>query len=154
MKHAITLTLTAGALALTACGSSQADKAKSQVCDARADIAKQVNNLKGLELSTATVDGVSASLKAIREDLGKIKDAQGDLNAERKQQVQTANQQFGAQVTSIARNVVQSASLAAAGTQFTQATTQLESPPDCVTSAACAVAAVFDAAASAELVAV
>ena len=72
-----------------------------------------------------TVDGVSSSLKAIRADLGKITDAQGDLNAERKQQVQAANQQFQAQVKSITQNVVKSLSLKDAGTQLTQATTQL-----------------------------
>ena len=126
MKHAMTLTLAVGALVLAACGgSSQADKAKAQVCDARADIAKQVDHLKGLQLSTVTVDGVSSSLKAIRADLGKITDAQGDLNAERKQQVQAANQQFQAQVKSITQNVVKSLSLKDAGTQLTQATTQL-----------------------------
>jgi len=118
--------LMAAALIAAACGGqSQADKAKSQVCDARADIAKQVDELKALTLTTATVDGVKGNLTAIRNDLGKIKDAQGNLNAERKQQVQDANQQFGDQVRSIAQSVGSSLSLENAATQIKQAGTQL-----------------------------
>ena len=41
------------ALALGACGESKEDKAKSTVCDARADIGKQVDKLKGLTITTA-----------------------------------------------------------------------------------------------------
>jgi uncharacterized protein YjbJ (UPF0337 family) len=125
MKKPLIPILMATALIAAACGESQADKATSQVCDARADISKQIDELKGLTLATATVDGVRANLTAIRNDLGKIKDAQGDLNSERKQQVQGANQQFGAQVTAIAQNVGSSLSLKDAGTQVKQAGTQL-----------------------------
>ena len=85
---AVLLLLAAAVVGLTACGQSSQDKAKSQVCDARADISKQVNELKGLTLSTATVDGVKKNVQAIQDDLGKIKDAQGNLNADRKKQVQ------------------------------------------------------------------
>ena len=48
-----------------ACGESDEDKAKSQVCDARADIQKQVDELSGLTITTASVDQVQQSLKAI-----------------------------------------------------------------------------------------
>ena len=126
MKKPLIPILMAAALIAAACGGqSQADKAKSQVCDARADIRKQVDELKGLTLATATVDGVKGNLTAIRNDLGKIKDAQGNLNSERKQQVQDANQQFGDQVRSIAQNVGSNLSLKDAGTQIKQAGTQL-----------------------------
>ena len=123
---ALVAALALAAAGLTACGGeSKQDKAKSQVCSARDDISKQVNTLKGLTVSTATTSQISSGLQAISEDLSKIKDAQGDLNAERKQQVQAANQQFEAQVRSIAQNVVKNLSLKDAGTQLTQATTQL-----------------------------
>ena len=125
MKRPLALLLLVAAVGVAACGQSSEDKAKSQVCDARADISKNVNELKGLTLSSATVDGVKKNVQAIQDDLGKIKDAQSNLNGARKQQVQAANQQFQAQVKSITQNVVKSLSLKDAGTQLTQATTQL-----------------------------
>jgi Tfp pilus assembly protein PilP len=125
MKHSMMLLLAAATLAVAACGESKADKAQSQVCDARADIQKQVDTLSGMTLATASVDGVTSSLKAIQSDLGKIKDAQGDLNDERKQQVKQANQAFESQVKSIAQTVGRSLSLSEAGTQLTDAATKL-----------------------------
>jgi hypothetical protein len=125
MKKPLIPILIAAALIATACGESKADKAKSQVCDARADVSKQVDELKGLTLATASVDGVKANLTAIRNDLAKIRDAQGDLNSERKQQVQGANQQFGAQVRAITQNIGSSASATDAAAQIKQAGTQL-----------------------------
>jgi hypothetical protein len=117
----------AAGLVLAACGQSQQDKAKSQVCDARADIKKQVDQLKGLTVSTASVDGVKSSLKTIQTDLGKMKDAQGDLNADRKKQVTAANQAFASQLSSIVKNVGSSLSLTEAATQVKSALAQLTS---------------------------
>jgi hypothetical protein len=125
MKLSMIVLLMAAALVVAACGESKEDKAKSQVCDARDNIQKQVNTLSGMTLSTATVDGVTNSLKSIQSSLGDIKDAQGDLNGERKQQVQQANQQFTDSVKSIAQTVGRSLSLSAAGTQLKDATTKL-----------------------------
>jgi hypothetical protein len=113
------------ALALGACGESKQDKAKSTVCDARADISKEVDQLKGLTVSTVTIDGVQKSLKAITSNLSKIKDAQGDLSGDRRQQVQDATKAFTAQVQSIAGSVVTSTSLSEAKTQLTAALQQL-----------------------------
>jgi hypothetical protein len=113
------------ALGLGACGESKQDKAKSTVCDARANISKQVDQLKGLTVSTVTVDGVQNSLKAINSDLSKIKDAQGDLSGDRRQQVQNATKTFTSQVTSIAGSVGKSTSLSEAKTQLTSALQQL-----------------------------
>ena len=75
--------------------------------------------------STASVDGVKKNVQAIQDDLGKIKDAQGDLNAERKQQVQSANEAFTQQVKSITSSVTSNLSLSGAGTQLKTAATQL-----------------------------
>ena len=49
--------------------SSKQDDAKAQVCDARADISKQVDTLKGITVSAATLDQIQTSLKAIDTDL-------------------------------------------------------------------------------------
>jgi uncharacterized phage infection (PIP) family protein YhgE len=125
MKHSMILGLVAAALTLSACGESQEDKARSQVCDARADIKKQVDELSGLTLATATVDGVKANLEAIKGDLRKIKDAQGDLNAERKKQVTDANQEFKSQLSTIVKSLGENLSLAEAGTQIKAAATKL-----------------------------
>lgn len=125
MKHSIISVLAAAGLALAACGQSAEDKAQAQVCDARADIQKQVDQLRGLTITTATVDGVKSNLNAIKADLGKIKDAQGALGDERRQQVQAANQAFGDQVTTIAGSVGRSTSITEAATQAKSALNEL-----------------------------
>ena len=48
----------AGAGVLAGCGQSEEEKAADQVCSARDDIAKQVDQLQGLTLTTATTDQV------------------------------------------------------------------------------------------------
>lgn len=125
MRRSITVLLLAAGLALTACGESAEDKASTQVCDARADIKKQLDELGGLTISTATVDGVTANLQAIRTDLGTIADAQGKLNEDRKKQVQAANQAFKEQVTSVVQSVGKSLSLTEAESQLRTALAQL-----------------------------
>jgi hypothetical protein len=107
--------LVASLVAATAvgCGESAADKAQTQVCDARADLNKQVNTLASLTPATATADGVSGALDAIKNDLKQITDAQGDLNDERRQEVESANQQFSAQLKTVAGDL--GSSLSASG---------------------------------------
>ena len=60
-------------LVFSACGQSADEKAQATVCSARADIKKQVDELKGLTATTASVDGVQANLKAIGKNLEKIR---------------------------------------------------------------------------------
>jgi septal ring factor EnvC (AmiA/AmiB activator) len=120
-----TLVLCAGALC--ACGQSKADKASDKVCDARDDIAKQVKELQGLTLSTATVDQVTSNLNAIKDDLSNIADASGDLSDERRKDVQAANEEFKATMSQIATSVGKSLSLEDARTQVSQALKQLAS---------------------------
>ena len=110
---------------MAGCGQSAADKAKSQVCSARADINKQIDYLKGLTLNTATTTGVKNSLKAIGDDLTKIKDAQPQLNAERKQQVQSANQAFSTELESVVNNIGTNLSISNAEAQLKTAVQQL-----------------------------
>jgi hypothetical protein len=112
-------------VALGACGSSKEDDAKNQVCDARADIQRQVDNLKQMTPSTITADSVSNSLQAIRDDLKKIGDAQADLSDDRRSQVEQANKAFAADVKEIGSTVLRSTSLEEAKTQLQQSVTQL-----------------------------
>jgi len=106
MKAIGALLLLLAAAALGACGGeSKETKAKNQVCDARADLSKQVNTLKGLTPSVANVGQVKTSLNAIRDDLGKITSAQGDLKGTRKSQVSAANQEFKSKVQDVAANL-------------------------------------------------
>jgi uncharacterized protein YjbJ (UPF0337 family) len=113
------------ALAVGACGESKEDKAKKTVCSARADIGKQVDELKSLTISTATADDVQQSVKAINSDLSKIKDAQGDLSDDRRQQVEAATRTFTSQVQSIIESLGSSTSLRDAASQLSSATQQL-----------------------------
>ena len=121
-----TLTALAATVTLAACGGdSKEEKASNQVCDARADIAKQVDTLSKLTLGTATSDQVQKSLKAIGDDLTQIKNAQGDLSDERKQQVQKANQDFEAQVKDIVSTIGRSTSATDAAAQLESAMKQI-----------------------------
>jgi hypothetical protein len=112
-------------LALGACGTSKEDEAKNDVCDARADIQREVDNLKQLTPSTITADSVSKSLQAIRNNLKKIGDAQADLSDDRRSQVEQANKAFAADVKEIGSTVLRSTSLEEAKTQLQQSVTQL-----------------------------
>lgn len=125
MHRALLIALTLAALLATGCGQSKQDKAKSQVCDARADISKQVDTLKNLTITTATADQVSKSLQSIRDDLSKIASAQGDLADSRKAQVQSANEQFTSQVKNVLTSVGRSLSLGNAKQELTSALQQL-----------------------------
>lgn len=119
----ILLVLAAGLV--TACGQSKADKAKDKVCEARDDIAKQVESLKELSLTTATRENVTAPLQAIQSDLKTIADATGDLSAERKKDVQAANDQFKSSMSQIAADVGSKLSIQGAATQAKAALQQL-----------------------------
>ena len=115
------------AVAVTGCGESDEEKAQNQVCDARDDIQTQINDLSNLTLSTATVDAVQENLSAIQDDLMEIANAQGDLNEDRKQQVQSANQEFKSQLDSIASGLTSNLSLSGAQQKLTDAAQQLAS---------------------------
>ena len=120
------------------CGESDEEKAQTQVCDARADLKKQVDELAALTPATATADGVEANLNAIENDLSEITDAQGDLNEDRKQQVESATQEFTSQVQAVAGELGSSlsaggaqAKLQAAGEQLASSYQQAFAQIDC-----------------------
>jgi hypothetical protein len=109
------------------CGESDEEKAQNDVCDARADLQKRVNNLAGLTLSTATVEGVQDDLNGIQDDLNKITDAQGELNDERKQEVESANQEFTSQLEAVGNDLTSNLSLSGAEAKLRSAAQQLAS---------------------------
>jgi len=128
MKLFAIVPLVVAAIALCACGGeSKADAATSTVCDARADIAKQVDSLSAMTAQTFTLDSATASLKAIRDDLSEVAGAQGDLSQDRRAQVQAANQQFKAQVQQVAGEVGRSLGAGEAKDQLTAAFDDLAS---------------------------
>ena len=86
------------AVVLAGCGESKEETAQNSVCDAKAGIEKQVQELDGLTASTVTLDGVKSSLQTIGDDLTKLKDAQGDLSGDRKDEAEKAWQTFRAEV--------------------------------------------------------
>jgi hypothetical protein len=124
---AVVLLLLLAAGTAVGCGESDEEKAQNDVCDARDDIQKQVNELSNLTLSTATVEGVQSNLNAIQDDLNKIADAQGNLNEERKQQVESANKQFTSELESIASGLTSDLSLSGAEQKLRTAAQQLVS---------------------------
>ena len=109
------------------CGESDADKAQTQVCDASADINKQVDKLASLTPTTATADAVSGAVEAIQNDHKQISDAQGDLNDERKQEVESANQKFSASLEAVANDLGSNLSLSGAKAQVQSAGKELAS---------------------------
>jgi hypothetical protein len=125
MKALIVISFLAASLLLVACGDSAETKAQKQVCSARSDLQKQVKELQGLTLATATTNGVKDSLNAIRDDLSKIKDAQGQLGAQRKKEVQSANDEFVSQFQSIASDLGTNLSLSDAQSKLQAAVQKL-----------------------------
>lgn len=123
----VLVVLSCAAVGLAACGESKEDKAKSQVCDARADITKQVESLKSLTISTSTPSDLKATLTNIKNDLSKMRDAQSDLNSDRKEQVKSATQTFESQLQQIVTTSISDLSVSNAKAQLQSAVSALES---------------------------
>ena len=67
------------------------------------------------------------NLDAIEKDLNEIKDAQPDLNEDRKQQVESATQEFASEVETIAGDLGSSLSASGAEAELQNAGKQLAS---------------------------
>jgi uncharacterized phage infection (PIP) family protein YhgE len=113
------------ALALGACGESDEEKAQNEVCDAKADIAQQVDELTSLNSTTVTADGVTSSLDAIKDDLNDISDAQSDLSSDRRSEAEAATKAFTSSVQETASQLGSSLSAADAKAQILTAIDQL-----------------------------
>src|SRR6478735_6233185 len=86
-------------------GSSASSKAKGQACDARSDIQKQVDTIKGLPLAASSVDTAKTAVTAIMTDLKTIQDALPDVKGDLKGQLEQANSSFKSAVDSIAQSI-------------------------------------------------
>ena len=124
-RRASVALLLVAALGIAACGESDQDKAQKKVCTARANIAKQVDELKSLTPATATIDGVRGNVTAIQDNLKDIASAQGTLSPDRRARVKSATDQFTARLQTIVQQAVQSLSLSDARTQLQAAVTDL-----------------------------
>jgi hypothetical protein len=114
------------ALALGACGESSEDKAQATVCDARADIGKQVDTLTSLTAATVTKDAVTQSVDAIKKDLNDISGAQEDLSSDRRSEVEAANKAFKSSVDGITSELLTSVSASDAKAALVTALQQLK----------------------------
>ena len=114
----------AGALvAASGCGgsSSSADTAKTNACNAKADIDVQVKKLKGLPPSLSSVDTAKTALQQIQKDLGTIHDSVPDVTGDLKGQLKAANSAFGSQVNQITQEITSAQSLTDAAATLTTA---------------------------------
>jgi len=94
------------ALSLVACdsaGESKENRAQSIICDARADIATQIETLQGLGTGETTVEEAQKAARKIRADISSIRTAQQDLGEERLQEVREARAEFATAVRSALR---------------------------------------------------
>jgi hypothetical protein len=98
-----------GPAALAACGESDEEKAQNAVCDARADIEERLDDLAELTITSASIDQVTNNLEAIRDDLQKIADQQGDLEPERREEVEQAGKKFRSELGKTAEDLISGA---------------------------------------------
>ena len=125
MRRALTTIALLAAGLSTACGDSAEEEAQNTVCDARADISTQVDDLKGLTPATFSADAVSKSLSAIQSDLSDIRGAQSELSDDRRQQVEDANQTFTSAVKGVVKDIGTSATAQDAASTVTASLQQL-----------------------------
>ena len=96
----------AALLGLVACGESEEETALNEVCDARADIERRVDDLASLTVTTVSIEQVTNNLEAIRNDLEKIASEQENLAPERQTEVEQAGQEFRSELQNTAQDVV------------------------------------------------
>ena len=108
-----------------ACGSSEEDDAQAAVCAARGSIAKEVEQLQSLTLTTATTSQVSDGLQAIRDDLTTIRKSREKLSDDRREEVQAANDAFAGQIRELAGTIGRSVSVEGAATELETSLDQL-----------------------------
>jgi hypothetical protein len=113
------------AFALGGCGESDEEKAQKTVCNARDDIAQQVNELKAVTPATVTGDDVTQNLDQIKTDLKNIEAAQGDLSSDRRSEAEAATKEFTSSVQQTASELGSSLSASNAKEQVVTALDQL-----------------------------
>jgi hypothetical protein len=101
------------------------EKAQKTVCNARDDIAQQVDELKAVTPATVTGDDVRQNLDQIETDLKNIEAAQGDLSSDRRSEAEAATKEFSSSVQETASQLGSSLSAADAKAQVVTALDQL-----------------------------
>jgi flagellar hook-associated protein FlgK len=127
MRRALTTLALLAAGLLAACGDSAEQKAQTTVCDARADISTQMDDLKALTPATFSTDAVSKNLRAIQSDLSEIRGAQSELSDDRRQQVEDATQTFTTAIQGVVKDIGTSATAQDAASTVTASLQQLAS---------------------------
>lgn len=112
-------------LLLTGCGESKEDDALAAVCSARDGIAKQVDELQSLTVTTATTSKVKDGIQAISKDLTTIRENREDLSDDHREEVQAANDAFADQVRELAGTVARTLSTEDAAAQLESSLKQL-----------------------------
>ena len=126
MRYTTLSAVVLASLAVAACGGdSKAEAAKSTVCNARADISEQVDQLKGMTASTFTTGAASKSLSAIRSSLTTSRAPRAISPTTAVRRSQQANQKFAGEVQDVVKQVFRSTSAAEAKSQLTTAFQQL-----------------------------
>jgi len=116
-------------VAATGCGGSgqsEADKAKSQACDASSDIKAQVATLSNLPLSTSSVDTAKTSLQKIDTDLKTISDAAPKVSDNLRSELEAANATFTTEVQQATEAITSAQSLSGAATAVAAAGSTLQ----------------------------
>jgi hypothetical protein len=93
------------ALMLAGCGESESEKfekAKAEVCKSRTTIEKEVQTLASLPLTVTSVESADKSLQVIEKELKKIDEVAPKLKPETKSQVESATNDFKAEITAAA----------------------------------------------------
>ena len=123
MKRIGVISIAALALLASSCGGgeSAADKARNQACDASSDIQAQVDTLKGLPLSSDSVDKAKTALQKINSDLDTIATAAPTVKGDLGSQLKAANAEFKTQVQQISDSITSAQSLTAAATALASA---------------------------------
>ena len=123
MKIGLVGVIALALLASASCGGGESadDKAKSQACDASSDIKAQVDTLKGLPMSSDSVDKAKAALQKINSDLDSIATAAPTVKGDLGSQLKAANAAFKTQVQQIADSITSAQWLTAAATALASA---------------------------------
>ena len=125
MRVTVILALLVPVLLLGGCGSSEEDDASAAVCAARDDIAKEVDELQGLTVTTATTSQVTDGLQAIRDNLTTIRKQREKLSDDRREEVDAANNAFADQIRELAGTVGRTVSIEGAKAELETSLKQL-----------------------------
>jgi biopolymer transport protein ExbB/TolQ len=127
-----------GLIVFFATRQSDEDKALQAVCTSRADIQARVESLASTTVTNFTLEGFKQNVQGFSNDVSTIRSNQSKLKADRKQEVQAANQAFETSVTTTLKSLGTSLSISNAQEKLKTAGQQLVSsyketlqPVDC-----------------------